>query len=318
MKVCITGLMLILCVACAKVPYTAETQAIDQGSLPSPNVAAEIPHLGPCTDATDRTIRFNGNYPLTILVHGCNGSAGRFRSLAQLYAFHGQQAVCFSYDDRDNLADVANRLAESIAAFSKLTQNRSISILGHSMGGLVARKTMEDRQANPLINTSLNISLATVSAPLAGIKKAETCGSIPWHWLSLGIVPVTCWMATGENWSQITPTSDFILRPRPLLPNVQRYLKIVTDETNTCRRTNSAGTCIESDYTFSVPEQYNPIVDAYPRLTNIEINAGHVEIVGYKNVAPRKLISILQQQGLLAPTPASRTGTFEHLLAELY
>jgi len=29
-----------------------------------------------------------------VLVHGCKGSAGRFRSLAQLYAFHGQQAVC--------------------------------------------------------------------------------------------------------------------------------------------------------------------------------------------------------------------------------
>jgi hypothetical protein len=40
---------------------------------------------------------------VTILVHGCFGSAGRFRPLAQVYAFQGQQTACFSYNDRNRL-----------------------------------------------------------------------------------------------------------------------------------------------------------------------------------------------------------------------
>jgi hypothetical protein len=40
--------------------------------------------------------------------------------------------------------------------------------------------------------------------------------------------------------------------------------------------------------------------------------------VGYKQVAPRKLLAILQQQGMLAPTPPERQSALERLLAELY
>jgi hypothetical protein len=103
-----------------------------------------------------------------------------------------------------------------------------------------------------------------------------------------------------------------------LLPTVQQYLKVVTDERDTCRRRNSAGTCLESDYIFSLPEQYHPVIDAYPRLTNIEVRAGHVEIVGYKDVQPRKLLEILQQHGMMATTPPERRAALERLLAELY
>jgi hypothetical protein len=123
---------------------------------------------------------------------------------------------------------------------------------------------------------------------------------------------------TGDNWYEITSPSEFIRRPGPLLPAVQRYIKVVTDERDTCRRRDAAGACVESDFIFSLPEQYHPVIDRYPRLTNIQVGAGHVEIVGYKDVAPRKLLGILQEQGVLAPTPPERRAALERLLAELY
>lgn len=125
-------------------------------------------------------------------------------------------------------------------------------------------------------------------------------------------------MITGDNWNEITATSNFIRRPGPLLPTVQRYLKVVTDERGTCRRKSVDGTCLESDYIFSRAEQYQPVIDNYPQLVNIEVKAGHVAIVGNKEIAPRKLLKILQQQGLLAPTPPERQAALERLLAELY
>jgi hypothetical protein len=316
-----TGLCLALAMlalaGCALSPYEPDPHPLDRGRLPSPDVAVSIPHLGPCTDSPDRTLRLNSDYPVTVLVHGCNGSAGRFRSLAQLYAFHGQQSVCFSYDDRDSLLVSAAQLTGALDELAGRLRDKRLTVIGHSMGGLVARKALELGGRGAWRNEA-KITLATVSAPISGIAVSSTCGITALQWLSLGTLPASCWLVTGDNWNEITPYSDFIRRPGPLLASVTRYLKVVTDERGTCRRRGPDGICHESDYIFSLAEQYHPVVDKYPRLTNVEVGAGHVEIVGYKDVAPRKLLEILQREDMLAPTPPERRTALERLLAILY
>ncbi|MFA7293510.1 MAG: alpha/beta fold hydrolase [Rhodocyclaceae bacterium] len=298
-------------------PYMPETQAIEPGRLPPPNTSLSIPGLGPCTDSPDPTLHLDTNQPVTVLVHGCNGSAGRFRSLAQLYAFHGQQAVCFSYDDRDSLVNSSGKLITAVEALAGKVRGRDVTLIGHSMGGLVARKAME-RDRREWLRNDARLQLVTISAPLAGIDAASPCGSSFLQWASLGVVPGICWLITGDNWFEITSASDFIQRPEPLNPSVRRYLKVVTDERGTCRRESADGKCLESDYIFSLAEQYQPVIDRYPQVTNVEVEAGHVEIVGNKEIAPRKLLNVLQQQGLLALTPPERLAALERLLAELY
>ena len=299
-------------------PYLPESQQLERGSLPQPDVAVDIPYLRSCNDSPIRTLKFNSSYPVTVLVHGCNGSAGRFRSLAQLYAFHGQQAVCFSYNDRDSLVDISGQLITALDSLASHIRNRNLMVIGHSMGGLVARKAMERDRRGEWQNDDVSIKLATVSAPFPGIEIASHCGIKFLHWLSLGTVPGIRWAITGDNWYEITPASNFIRYPEPLLKSVQQYLKVVTDERNTCRRKSKNGSCLESDHVFSLAEQYHPVIDNYKQLINVEVEAGHVEIVGYKHVAPRKLLSILQQQGMLAPTPPERRVALERLLAKLF
>jgi hypothetical protein len=46
--------------------------------------------------------------------------------------------------------------------------------------------------------------------------------------------------------------------------------------------------------------------------------AGHVEIVGDKRVSPLKLITILQDQGVLRATAPERLSAFNLLLARIY
>jgi len=303
---------------CSVSSYVPDPQPLQSGRLPIPNKMVTIQNLGPCTDSPDSTLHFNSNHPITVLVHGCNGSAGRFRSLAQLFAFHGQQAVCYSYDDRDSLVDISEQLVTALDELSGHIEHQNLTLIGHSMGGLVARKAMEQERSDRWQQDGSNLKLVTVSAPLGGIEVARTCGNKLLHWLTLGLLPASCWAVSGDNWYQITPQSHFIQSPGPLSPTLKGYLKIVTDESQTCRRINAKGKCIEDDYIFSLSEQYNPIIDQYPMITNVEVKAGHVEIVGYKDVAPRKLLSILQDQEVLAPTPKERQVALERLLAELY
>ena len=318
MKWCAYPFFLFLAGCLSSSPYIPETKPLDRAHLPSPDITVSISNLGTCTDSDEKSIQIDSKSPLTVLVHGCDGSAGRFRSLAQLYAFHGQQAICFSYSDRDSLVDSAKKLATAISELADATHNQSVTIIGHSMGGLIARKAMEenDKNTNPLRNK--NLELITISAPLSGIQSANHCGIEPLHWFTAGIVPGICWLITGDNWNEITSSSDFIQYPEPLLPSVQRYLKIVTNEENTCRREAHDGSCIESDHVFNLPEQYHPKIDNGLNITGVQVDAGHVGIVGNKDIIPRKLLSILQEYGMLSHTPSDRREAFERLLANLY
>ena len=321
---------------------------VDAGRLPAADVTLNIPGLGPCTDNPDRSLRLNASQPVNVLVHGCFGSSGQFRGLAQVLAFHGQQTACFTYDDRAELTHSAIELRSVVNQLALQTHAPQITLIGHSQGALVARKSLtqltlallpspapatlppaklqppqvyqtgptgRDGQTGRAGQTDLR--LVTISGPFAGIAAAQTCGKAWLYPLTLGLLPVTCYVATGPKWADITYSSPFILEPGALMPQVSRYLKIDTDERGSCRREKD-GRCLETDDVFSLAEQRSLRVETEARTDRVEALAGHVEIVGDKQVAPVKLIKILQQQGVLRPTAPERLSAFNLLLARVY
>lgn len=291
----------------------------DQSKLPPADLDLAIAGLGPCTNSPDRTIRLNSQQPVTILVHGCRGSTGNFRALAEVMAFHGQQAACFTYDDRDSLMRSSGQLAAALDALEAKMRNKQITVIGHSQGALITRKALVTNRPDPVQDKSAQIRLVTISGPFSGIASAEQCGTPAAYMrvLTLGLLKPLCWIISGDKWYEITSASEFIRQPGELLPQVHSHLKIVTDERDTCRRTED-GSCLETDYAFSLDEQYHPPVDKVSIVKNVEIKAGHVEIVGDQRVAPVKLISVLQQYGILNQTDILRSAEFERLLDRLY
>jgi hypothetical protein len=170
---------------------------------------------------------------------------------------------------------------------------------------------------SPAATRPVGLRLVTVSGPFAGIESARTCGKAWLYPLSLGLLPLSCYVATGAKWADITYSSRFIREPGALDRQVLEHLKIDTDERNTCRR-EEGGRCLERDDIFSLDEQRNPVVEADPRMRRVQVHAGHVEIVGDKRVAPRKLISILQDEGVLRATPSARLPALQLLLSRVY
>ena len=288
---------------------------IEPGRLPQPNLTLNIPGLGPCTDNPDRSLHFDATQPVNVLVHGCFGSSGQFRGLAQVMAFHGQQTACFTYDDRAGLLRSATDLRLAVDQLAAKTSATQITVIGHSQGALIARKSLTDLRTPPVRQADLR--LVTISGPFDGIASAETCGKTWLYPLTLGLLPASCYLVTGAKWMDITSSSRFIREPGALAPQVGSYLKIDTDERDSCRR-EGGGRCLEDDDIFSLAEQRNLRVDKDPRTNRVQIRAGHVEIVGDKRVAPIKLISILQQQGILRTTEPARMSAFSLLLARVY
>lgn len=299
-------------------PEAMISAALEPGRLPPPDTTLNIPGLGPCTDNPDRSLHLDSSQPVHVLVHGCFGSSGQFRGLAQVLAFHGQQSACFTYDDRAKLTDSAAELRRAVRQLAEQARVPQITVIGHSQGSLIARRSLtEPVVPSPQPKRPVELRLVTVSGPFAGIESARTCGKTWLYPLSLGLVPLSCYVVTGPKWADITYSSGFILEPGELSRQVASYLKIDTDERGTCRRTEG-GRCVESDDVFSLGEQRNPRVETDARTLRVQVNAGHVEIVGDKRVAPTKLISILQENGVLRPTAPARLPAFNALLSQVY
>ena len=294
-----------------------ELQSIDQGKLPDANVRLNIPGLGPCTDNPNRSLPLNAQQPVTVLVHGCFGSSGLFRGLAQVLAFHGQQTACFTYNDRDSMLLSSAQLNAALDQLGQKMDDKRVTIIGHSQGALVARKALVADRPDAISNRDLQLRLVTVSGPFAGIASANQCGNPLTRLLTLGLIGPMCQIVTGAKWSEITYNSPFIVQPGALHAQVDGYLKVVTDERGTCRRLKD-GACAESDEIFSLEEQRNAIVDGDPLVNIVEVKAGHVEIVGDQRVAPSKLITVLQQNAIIRPTAPERTASLQLLLTQLY
>jgi pimeloyl-ACP methyl ester carboxylesterase len=318
MKSCLASLFALFLVACGgQSSVLPDLSALDDGRLPRPDLSVTIPQLGPCTDSPDRSLNLNAASSVTILVHGCFGSAGKFRSLAQVMAFHGQQTACFSYDDRDSLMLTSGQLATAVDQLASQMKAPQITVLGHSQGGLVARKALiEERQDR--VRAAADLRLVTISAPFAGISVARTCGNTLLRVASLGLLDLTCWAVSGDKWHEITSASNFIRQPGTLLPNVRQHLKIATDEAEICRRQNADGRCLKDDYVFSLAEQYFPPVDRAPGVLALDLRAGHAGVIGESGEVPRELISILQREGVIAATEPQRLSALERLLRRIY
>jgi len=303
---------------CATNRHLDTVETTDPGRLPSAQRLVNVAGLRPCNDGTARTLQIDPGQAINILVHGCNGSTGKFHALAEVLAFHGQQTACFEYDDRDSLMVSSGQLAHAVDTLAQHLDTPKITVIGHSMGGLVARKALIENAPNPLRNAQIDLHLVTVSAPFAGIAAARMCAAPALRIATLGLNDLACWLVSGDNWYEITPASDFIRQPGSLIPQVRSHLKVVTDERGTCRRRDDAGLCIEDDYIFSLDEQRYPLVTLAPRTTDVEVPAGHVEIVGESGVTPHKLIDVFQREGIVRATPPERLSAFQALLAQLY
>ncbi|RYU70325.1 alpha/beta hydrolase [Aliivibrio finisterrensis] len=259
----------------------------------------QIDGLKHCNNTSDNRIHLNPDEPLTIIAHGCFASAGQFKTLADVYGLYDQQAICFEYDDRKSLEETSGELVSALNKLSNENPNQSLHVIGHSQGGLVARRALTvDREDEKKVATK-QLQLTTISSPFNGIEISSHCGITPLRILSLGIVDLICYAVTGEKYQQIPPNADFIEQPGELVASVSQHLVIKTDERNTCRRTNDEGICLEDDYVFSVNEQSNNQVDNSVNTDLVTVQAGHVEIVGNGDSVPIDLISILTDQQLL-------------------
>lgn len=264
-------------------------------------ISVSVQDLDCCDDFKQKTMTLHADREVIILVHGCKASTGYFTTLKDVFDTRGQQAICFSYDYRDSIELCADRLVKAVETILAEVHPPQITIIGHSQGALLARRALISPKLDnsSIAQSDTALRLVTVSGPFNGIASSSHCGSTALHVLSLGVTALICQGIAGSTWGEINPRSDFINNPGDLSGHVYEHLKINTNETNTCRSYDEQGNCMESDFVFSMEEQYNDKVDGDRRVHNVDLNAGHAQVVGLPGQPPFDLMRVLEQHKVL-------------------
>lgn len=277
----------------------------------------EIEGLAACAREQPEDLSLDPTQPVTLLVHGCFASGAQFRNLSDVFEFHGQQTACFNYGDRRSIRVTALRLRSAIDAIRARTPEQPITVIGHSLGGMVSRIALS-HGSDPGHRAGGDVRLVTVASPLAGIWAAEHCGFTWLHVLSLGLTVAVCQGITGAKWTEIPPSAPFWSSPPPLHEVVSEHLQIITDEEGSCRRRSEDGGCEEDDVVFGFNDQRNPQMLEDARVSAEVLETGHVAAVGGNGTEPSALIGLLQEQEVMRPTPPERREELEALLMRLY
>ena len=130
-------------------------------------------------------------------------SGERYAALSYHFEVEGKQTACFAYDDRGSLEDSAARLTQALTALQARLRPGRITIVAHSLGGLVARRALVVERKGRLEPGAFTYTLVTVATPFGGIRSAADCGRIWLHLLTLGASAAVCSLVAGQTWQEI-------------------------------------------------------------------------------------------------------------------
>ncbi|MGI9472271.1 MAG: lipase family alpha/beta hydrolase [Rubripirellula sp.] len=105
------------------------------------------------------------NRPLVICIHGLQGDPEMFDPMRRMIRSHGYATATIDYDDQQSIATSAIQASELMAKlFEREDCKVEVALVGHSMGGLVAREWTE----NPTLQSDPIVALITAGTPHQG------------------------------------------------------------------------------------------------------------------------------------------------------
>jgi pimeloyl-ACP methyl ester carboxylesterase len=164
-------------------------------------------------------VDFDPNRPLVVLIHGLDSHSGIWYSMAQLLGAQGYQVAYFGFPSDGPIAEDANRLADEMAELHKAFPRLRVDLIGHSMGGLIARGYIEgDRYTQP-VDRFIALGPPNHGSPWTRERFLLEANEQYWLWrINKDWSPI--WMFTdghGEAADDLKPDSGFLkaLNERP-------------------------------------------------------------------------------------------------------
>ena len=171
---------------------------------------------------------------LVVSVHGINSSADRVDTLLDRPRKEGYPCAAFQYPNDQPIEESAKLLAKELARVRREQPERGVTLVAHSMGGLVSREMIE----NPELDPGNVRQLIMIATPNHGSTEAHFAFCL--DFLRLAVHPsryaeIDAWAegiedGLAEAANDVQPDSVFLrtLNARPRNPDV-RYSLILGD-----------------------------------------------------------------------------------------
>ncbi|MDC0935368.1 alpha/beta fold hydrolase [Pirellulales bacterium] len=148
--------------------------------------------------------------PLVICLHGLRSDPKRFEAFRAYLRGSGLATAAASYDDHQSMKKSARQLSELAKRMFRAPNSPDLVLVGHSMGGLVAREWTENRA----LNNRRIVSLVTAGTPHGGSSWAsmppllDLVGDEEFH--VRDVVDVLLHQPSAPGMRELVPDSDFL------------------------------------------------------------------------------------------------------------
>jgi uncharacterized alpha/beta hydrolase family protein len=206
--------------------------------------------------------KYDPHKKIILFVHGVSGTPSQFKTLINGLDHKQFQPLVAYYPSGFNIPLISQYLNRLIEELQTTLEFDTISVVAHSMGGLVSRDfiNIQTSRTEPLVDCFISISTPWNghSAAISGLKYAPV------------IIPV---------WQDIAPTSDFLknLFTTPLPKTIPHYLLFSFKGTRQMAEGNNDGA-------VSIASQLRPVAQEGAYLIR-GFNEGHVSILENQDVA---------------------------------
>ena len=145
-----------------------------------------------------------------LFIHGINGSPRDFKFLIAHLDRSRFQPCVFFYATGASLSQSGRDLAEAIGAVRSYYDIESLVIVGHSIGGLIARDLVLNQSSHAGVNIPV---LITMSSPWGGVPSAGVGARFSpvvvdsWRDIAVGSAYLSSLFTDGEGGARNLPTS---------------------------------------------------------------------------------------------------------------
>ncbi len=168
------------------------------------------------------------NRPVVICLHGMKSDSEKFDAFRAFLRRSGYATAAGRYDDHQSIRKSSRQLAQVAAGVFGEARPPKLVLVGHSMGGLVAREWTE----NPALDNKQIVGLITAGTPHTGSNWASMPPLLDLFaegkLAASDVVDVLLHQPSAPGMRELAPDSEFLneLNSRPRRPDV-RYTTIV-------------------------------------------------------------------------------------------
>ena len=195
-----------------------------QLQLPSNKVSSLVGQLAPCHLAVPKNI--GGARKVIVFIHGLEGGASTFAQARQECVKHGIVPLTFDYPNDGPTQSAALALRKQLSEVSRKHPDMRLTIVAHSLGGLVAVLAVCDPKFPPdLVTDVFTLGTPFRGSSLADFQSEVELSNVVWRlirkdWTAVDIVSD----GRGEAADDIHPDSELLSRVRGLdLPKSTRF-----------------------------------------------------------------------------------------------